>query len=231
MGICMINKLKGTLIVSCQALPDEPLYGADVMAKMAKACVLGGASAIRANSVSDIKAIREVVDVPIIGLIKQDYPDSEVYITPTKKEVMELIESGCEIIAIDATNRKRPNDEKLEDLLQLIKTHNKIALADISTYEEGINAEALGFDLVSTTLSGYTKYSKKLIGPDVKLVKRLVKKLNIGVIAEGRIMNERDLKRVIKAKPFAIVIGSAITRPLLITKNYVNTLNIYKKYL
>jgi len=227
----MINKLKGTLIVSCQALPDEPLYGADVMAKMAKACVLGGASAIRANSVSDIKAIREVVDVPIIGLIKQDYPDSEVYITPTKKEVMELIESGCEIIAIDATNRKRPNDEKLEDLLQLIKTHNKIALADISTYEEGINAEALGFDLVSTTLSGYTKYSKKLIGPDVKLVKRLVKKLNIGVIAEGRIMNERDLKRVIKAKPFAIVIGSAITRPLLITKNYVNTLNNYKKYL
>ncbi len=227
----MINKLKGTLIVSCQALPDEPLYGADVMAKMAKACVLGGASAIRANSVSDIKAIREVVDVPIIGLIKQDYPDSEVYITPTKKEVMELIESGCEIIAIDATNRKRPNDEKLEDLLQLIKTHNKIALADISTYEEGINAEALGFDLVSTTLSGYTKYSKKLIGPDVKLVKRLVKKLNIGVIAEGRIMNERDLKRVIKAKPFAIVIGSAITRPLLITKNYVNTLNNHKKYL
>ena len=171
----MINKLKGTLIVSCQALPDEPLYGADVMAKMAKACVLGGASAIRANSVSDIKAIREVVDVPIIGLIKQDYPDSEVYITPTKKEVMELIESGCEIIAIDATNRKRPNDEKLEDLLQLIKTHNKIALADISTYEEGINAEALGFDLVSTTLSGYTKYSKKLIGPDVKLVKDLLK--------------------------------------------------------
>lgn len=227
----MINKLKGTLIVSCQALPDEPLYGADVMAKMAKACVLGGASAIRANSVSDIKAIREVVDVPIIGLIKQDYPDSEVYITPTKKEVMELIESGCEIIAIDATNRKRPNDEKLEDLLQLIKTHNKIALADISTYEEGINAEALGFDLVSTTLSGYTKYSKKLIGPDIKLVKRLVKKLNIGVIAEGRIMNERDLKRVIKAKPFAIVIGSAITRPLLITKNYVNTLNNHKKYL
>lgn len=227
----MIENLRGTLIVSCQALPDEPLYGSDIMAKMALACVLGGASAIRANSVSDINAIRKTIDVPIIGLIKKDYPDSEVYITPTRKEVEELISSACEIIAIDATNRPRPNGEKLEDLLALIKASGKIALADVSTFEEGVNAEKLGFDLVSTTLSGYTSYSKKLIGPDIKLVKRLVKSLNIGVIAEGRISNEKDLKKIIKAKPFAIVIGSAITRPLLITKNYVNTLEKYKKYL
>lgn len=227
----MIEKLKGTLIVSCQALPNEPLHGSDIMAKMALACVLGGASAIRANSVSDINAIRKTVDVPIIGLIKKDYPDSEVYITPTRKEVEELVGSACEIIAIDATNRPRPNGEKLEDLLALIKASGKIALADVSTFEEGVNAEKLGFDLVSTTLSGYTSYSKKLIGPDVKLVKKLVKSLNIGVIAEGRISNEKDLKKIIKAKPFAIVIGSAITRPLLITKSYVNTLAKFKKYL
>jgi len=223
-----LEKLRGTLIVSCQALPDEPLHGSDIMAKMALACVLGGASAIRANSVVDINAIRKVVDVPIIGLIKKDYPDSEIYITPTKNEVLELINSSCDIIAIDATNRRRPNGEKLEDLLKLIKDSGKLAMADVSTFEEGIMAERMGFDLVSTTLSGYTSYSKKLIGPDVKLVKRLVKKLNIGVIAEGRISSERDLKKVMKAKPFAVVIGSAITRPLLITKKYVDTL---KKYL
>lgn len=220
----MIEKLKGKLIVSCQALTDEPLYGSEIMAKMAKACVLGGAVAIRANSVVDINSIRKEVNVPIIGLIKQDYNDSKIYITPTKKEVLALLSTDCEIIALDATKRDRPNGEKLEDLLKLIHDHNKIALADVSTFEEGIKAEELGFDLVSTTLSGYTDYTKQQEGPDFKLVKKLTKKLNIPVIAEGRINNEKDLKRIKKLKPFAIVIGSAITRPLLITKRYINLL-------
>lgn len=220
----MIEKLKGKLIVSCQALKDEPLYGSEIMAKMSKACVLGGAVAIRANSVVDINSIRKEVNVPIIGLIKQDYNDSKIYITPTKKEVLALLSTDCEIIALDATKRDRPNGEKLEDLLKLIHDHNKIALADVSTFEEGIKAEELGFDLVSTTLSGYTDYTKQQEGPDFKLVKKLTKKLNIPVIAEGRINNEKDLKRIKKLKPFAIVIGSAITRPLLITKRYISLL-------
>lgn len=221
----MIEKLRGKLIVSCQALADEPLYGADVMAKMAKACVLGGASAIRANSVADINAIKEVVDVPVIGLIKQDYDDSEIYITPTKKEVLALLTTKAEIIALDATFRMRPKGEKLSDLLKLIHEHKRLALADVSTLEEGIRAQELGFDLVSTTLSGYTSYSKQQEKPDFKLVKQLVKELNIGVIAEGRISNAKDLIKMKKQNPYAIVIGSAITRPLLITKKFVEILD------
>lgn len=220
----MIEKFKGKLIVSCQALSDEPLYGSNIMAKMAKACVMGGAAAIRANSVVDINAIKEEVDVPVIGLIKQDYEDSEIYITPTKKEVLALLTTKAEIIALDATFRIRPKGEKLADLLKLIHGHKRLAMADISTFEEGVRAQELGFDLVSTTLSGYTNYSKQQVKPDFKLVKKLVKKLNIGVIAEGRISNEEDLKKMKKLNPYAIVIGSAITRPLLITKKFVEIL-------
>lgn len=221
----MILSLKDQLIVSCQALPNEALYGANIMAKMAKAAVNGGAKAIRANSVLDILAIQQEVNVPIIGLIKQDYFDSSIFITPTKKEVLELLHTNCEIIALDATNRIRPNNENLLDLLNLIHESGKLALADIATLEEGINAEKLGFDFVSTTLSGYTEYSINTEKPDFLLVKRLVKKLKIGVIAEGRIKTAKDFLKMKKLKPYAIVIGSAITRPELITRDFVNLLN------
>lgn len=219
-----MESLRGTLIVSCQALPDEPLYGAYIMAKMAKACVLGGASAIRANGIDDILAIKQEVSVPIIGLIKRQYDDSEIYITPTKQEVVDLVNTGCEIIAIDATLRKRPNNEKLEELVNLIHKNNRIAIGDVSTIEEGLNAQKIGFDFVSTTLSGYTSYSKQSDEPDFELVEKLVKQLNIGVIAEGKISSISDMQKMKELNPFAIVIGSAITRPLLITQKYVNVL-------
>lgn len=196
-----------------------------IMARMAIAAKEGGAVGIRANSVEDIKAIKQAVNLPIIGLIKADYDDSDIFITPTKKEVMALINSGCEMIALDATNRKRPNDERLEDLLQLIHDANVLAMADISTKEEAIHAQQLGFDCVSTTLSGYTPYSTQSNDPDFELVKCLVNTLSIPVIAEGRIHRLTDAVKIQQAKPHSIVIGSAITRPQIITKRFIDALN------
>jgi N-acylglucosamine-6-phosphate 2-epimerase len=221
----MLDKIKGKLIVSCQALEGEPLHDSYIMAKMALAAKLGGASAIRSNSALDIKAIKNEVDLPVIGLYKKDYNDSEIFITPTKEEVIALIDSGCEMIALDATMRKRPNGDTLESLVELIHKHKKLAMADISTLEEALNAEKIGFDCVSTTLSGYTPYSKQQSGPDFSLVKQCVKKLHIPVIAEGRIAEGKELKKMISLKPHSIVIGSAISRPELITKKFVNILN------
>ena len=217
----MIDDIKGKLIVSCQALPDEPLYGSQIMAKMAIAATQGGASAIRAQGIDDIKAIKKVCKLPIIGLIKKQYADSDIYITPTMKEVEALIECNCEMIALDATLRKRPNGEKLEDLLLLIKNANIEAMADISTVEEAIYAQEIGFDCVSTTLSGYTDYSTKSDGPDIELIKTLVNKLSIPVIAEGRIHYPNQLEEAFLAGSYAAVVGGAITRPLEITKRFI----------
>jgi N-acylglucosamine-6-phosphate 2-epimerase len=221
----MLNQIKGKLIVSCQALPDEPLHSSFIMGRMALAAKQGGASGIRAQSVEDIKEIMTVVDLPVIGIIKRNYDDSEIYITPTQKEVKELLETMCQMIAIDATNRKRPNDENMKDLLDLIHQGGRLAMADISTYEEAVNAEKMGFDVISTTLCGYTPYSPNYEGPNLELIGQLVQDLHIPVIAEGKINHPGDLKAVLKAGAYSAVVGGAITRPQLITKKFVSILN------
>ena len=221
----MLNQIKGKLIVSCQALPDEPLHSSFIMGRMALAAKQGGASGIRAQSVEDIKEIMTVVDLPVIGIIKRNYDDSEVYITPTQKEVKELLKTQCQMIAIDATNRKRPNDENMKDLLDLIHQGGRLAMADISTYEEAVNAEKMGFDVISTTLCGYTPYSPNYEGPNLELIGQLVQDLHIPVIAEGKINHPDDLKAVLKAGAYSAVVGGAITRPQLITKKFVSILN------
>ncbi len=221
----MLNQIKGKLIVSCQALPDEPLHSSFIMGRMALAAKQGGASGIRAQSVEDIKEIMTVVDLPVIGIIKRNYDDSEIYITPTQKEVKELLETKCQMIAIDATNRKRPNDENMKDLLDLIHQGGRLAMADISTYEEAVNAEKMGFDVISTTLCGYTPYSPNYEGPNLELIGQLVQDLHIPVIAEGKINHPDDLKAVLKAGAYSAVVGGAITRPQLITKKFVSILN------
>ena len=218
----ILEQIKGKLIVSCQALENEPLHGADIMRKMAKAAKEGGASAIRANGILDIKAIKSETNLPVIGLVKRDYNGCEVYITPTVKEIQELIESGCEIIAMDATNRCHPDQVSLKEKVDLIHQAGLIAMADISTDEEALYAQSLGFDVISTTLSGYTPYSPQQESPDVELVGRLVKTLTIPVIAEGRITTTEDIKAIKAQNPFAIVVGSAITRPQIITKRFLD---------
>ena len=218
----VLEQIKGKLIVSCQALEHEPLHGSHIMRKMAKAAKEGGASAIRANGVSDIIEIKAETGLPVIGLIKRDYPKCDAYITPTIKEIDELIASGCEIIAMDATNRCHPDAISLKAKVNRIHQANLLAMADISTYEEAVHAQELGFDVVSTTLSGYTPYSPQQEAPDCELVGRLVKDLRIPVIAEGRIFSVEDIKMIKAQNPYAIVVGSAITRPQIITKRFAD---------
>ena len=193
----ILEKIKGGLIVSCQALPTEPLYDSYIMSKMAWAAYLGGAVGIRANTVVDIKAIKEKVDLPVIAIIKEEYPDSEVYITPTMKEVDALVEVGCEIIALDATKRVRPNGVTLEEFFKEVRAKypNQLFMADTSCFEEGKKAEELGFDLIGTTMAGYTPYTKGTSLPDFTLMERYVKELNTPVIAEGGIWVPEDLKK------------------------------------
>lgn len=217
----MIDKIYHQLIVSCQARPGEPLRDSGIIAKMAEAAVIGGAAAIRAAGVEDILAIKRAVSVPVIGLIKREYPDSDIYITPTKREVEELLSTGCEMIAIDATSRRRPGGEEVKELLALAHHHRRLVLADVATFEEAKAAQDLGFDAVATTMAGYTAYTRPLPGPDFRLLRRMVRRLFIPVIAEGRIYDTRDLRKVLKIGPHAVAIGTAITRPHVITERFL----------
>ncbi len=222
----ILNQIKGGLIVSCQALKTEPLYDSYIMSKMAWAAYLGGAVGIRANTVVDILAIKEKVDLPVIGIIKEEYDDSDVYITPTMKEVDALVEIGCEIIALDATKRLRPNGVTLEEFFTEVRAKypNQLFMADTSCFEEGQLAEKLGFDLIGTTMAGYTPYTKGRKLPDVELIEQYVKELNTPVIAEGGIWVPEDLVNVYEAGAFGAVCGTAITRPMDITKRFVKAL-------
>jgi len=219
----MANLKKG-LIVSCQAVKGEPLYGLDIMHHFARAAVLGGAKGIRANYVSDINAIKNEVDVPVIGIIKAVYDDSEVYITPTLKEVKELLETGCEVIALDATKRKRPNGETLESLVNYIRENapDVEIMADCSDFEEAKAADKLGFDYIGSTMRGYTEYTKGISIPDYDFLKKMKDELNAKIIAEGGIWDTAQLEKVLECEPYAVVIGSAITRPMDITKHFAN---------
>lgn len=223
----ILEQIKGGLIVSCQALPHEPLYDSYIMSKMAYAAMLGGAVGIRANTIVDILAIRKRVDLPIIGIIKQEYDGSDVYITPTMDEVDALVEIGCDIIATDATNRIRPNGKTFEDFFSEVRAKypNQLFMADTSCFEEGQLAEKLGFDLIGTTMAGYTPYTKGRSLPDLELIEKYSKELNVPIIAEGGIWSPEDLKNVYKAGAFSAVCGTAITRPMDITKRFVKALD------
>lgn len=224
----VFKQLKNKLVVSCQALEEEPLHSPMIMGRMAVAAQQGGASGIRANSVVDIQEIKRNVDLPIIGIIKQDYPDSEVFITPTLKEVKALMEAGVEMIAMDATDHERPHGESLNDIVQYAKLHAQdIALmADISTVEEAIMAEQLGFDCVSTTLVGYTKETKgqNIADDDFAMIKQIRESVSIPVVAEGKVDNPNKARHVLEAGADFTVVGSAITRPQLITEKFANAI-------
>jgi len=199
------------------------------MGKMALAAQDGGAIGIRANSVDDINEIKSQVQLPVIGIIKRDYEDSEVYITATHKEINELLTTEAEIIALDATHQVRPNHEKLEELLKKIHAGGRLAMADCSTLDEAIKAEKLGFDIVSTTLAGYTSYSKKTDTPDFELLEAVIHNVSIPVIMEGHTDRPEQVKAALELGAFAVVVGSIITRPQLITARYAAAAKTVRK--
>lgn len=220
-----LEQLHHRLIVSCQALEDEPLHSASIMAKMALAAAQGGAAGIRANSVVDINAIKAEVALPVIGIIKRDYADSAVYITATMKEAEALVEqTTAEVIALDATNRRRPHGVEIVRLLNYIHAKGRLAMADISNFEEGVAASRLGFDLISTTMSGYTDYTPKRDEPDFELVQKLSQGVKTPIIMEGHTWLPAHVATAFDAGAFSAVVGGAITRPQQITAHYVDYL-------
>lgn len=220
----VLDQLKGGLVVSCQALDTEPLCNSKIMARMALAAKEGGAVGIRANSPCDIAEIQRAVDLPLIGLYKVNYPDSEVYITPTVKEVDDLATLGVAIIAVDATKRPRPGGRTFKNFFTEIrqKYPNQLFMADTSCYEEGVTAEELGADLVGTTMSGYTEYTREVRLPNYDLMERYTKALKLPVVAEGGIWTPEQLKAAFDLGVWTAVVGTAITRPREITRRFVN---------
>lgn len=216
-----LEGLKGKLIVSCQALPDEPLHSSFIMGRMAYAAYVGGASGIRANTVVDIKEIKKNVDLPIIGIIKKQYGDNQVYITPTMAEIDELVAEGVDIIAIDGTKRERPDGRTLEDLMKEVreKYPNQLFMADISSVEEAITAQKVGFDIVGTTLVGYTEYTAG--NNPVEELAKVVKAVTVPVIGEGNLDTPEKARKALEVGAYAVVVGGAITRPQQITKKFV----------
>ncbi len=223
-----VEQLKGRLIVSCQALPHEPLHSSFIMGRMALAAQQGGAYGIRANTKEDIKEIQSQVDLPVIGIVKRDYEDSSVYITPTLLEVEELMEVKPEIIAMDATQALRPGGLTLDEFFHKVKERypNQLWMADCSTVEEALHADELGFDFIGTTMVGYTPQSKemRIEADDFAILREIVAKAKHRVIAEGNINTPEKARRVIELGAFSVVVGSIITRPQLITKAFAEAL-------
>ena len=224
-----VENLKGKLIVSCQALPHEPLHSSFIMGRMALAAKQGGAFGIRANTKEDIKEIQSVVDLPVIGIVKRDYTDSKVYITPTMREIEELMEVKPEIIALDATIAARPGGLTLDEFFHQIKAKypDQLLMADCSTVEEALHADELGFDFIGTTMVGYTEQSQglRIEENDFEILREIVAKAKHRVIAEGNINTPEKAKRVIELGAFSVVVGSIITRPQLITKSFAEALD------
>lgn len=214
----LIKSLKASLIVSVQAYPGEPLRTPETMAQMSRACELGGAAAIRCQGLSDIAAIKGRVEVPVIGLWKDGREG--VYITPTLRHARACVAAGADIVAIDATDRHRPDGKLLEDTVRPLQEEGVLLMADCMTIEDIRHAYELGFDLVSTTLS----HNKPAIetslneGPDLPLLRQAVEEFpDLPIICEGHVHTPQDARAALDAGAWSVVVGTAITHPTSVT--------------
>jgi len=223
-----ILSMKQGLIVSCQITDDKgfydsenPIYGSEMMALIARAAVNGGALGIRVNGPEDTLAVKEAVNVPIIGINKTDIPGYDVRITPTFNTAKEVILKGADIVAIDATFRSRPEGMTSTELIKKIKNNfNVLIMADISTLEEAIEAEKAGADLVATTLSSYTSYTRNRKKPDFDLVQRIFQAIKIPVICEGGVSTPVEAKEALKHGAYAVTVGAMIVNVKRIVSAY-----------
>ena len=223
----ILEKLKHKIIISVQAMPSEPLYDEVCINAMIKSVLAGGAAGLRVAGARDVRNAKAISDVPVIGITKPSKIPANykklVYITPTIKDAKSIIDAGADIVAFDATARNRNTKENLYQIIDYIHKSGRLAMADISTFEEGIMNSLLGADILSTTLSGYTTYSENNSGdkPDFNLVKKLVNAVDTPVILEGKIWEPEEVKQAFKSGAHSVVIGSAVTRPQLLTKRFV----------
>ncbi|MDE5841437.1 MAG: N-acetylmannosamine-6-phosphate 2-epimerase [Malacoplasma sp.] len=221
-----LKKIKGNLVVSCQAVGDEPLNNPIAIQLVAKACLEGGAKVLRLSQYDHIKSIKSISgNTPIIGLIKREFKNSEVIITPSIEDVKQLIDLKVDCIAMDATLRKRPK-ETLQELVNYCRENapDILIMADCSNFEDIENAEKLGFDLIGTTLRGYTKQTSgnSNLENNYEFIKEVLKKIKVPLIAEGGIWEPYQVNDLLNIGCFAVVVGSAITRPKEITKYFLN---------
>lgn len=224
-----IGSLRKGLIVSCQAKPGSPLRNSLVMAAMAQAAELGGAVGIRANGEEDVSAICARVKLPVIGINKIVHAGYDVFITPTLESARQVVNAGADIIAMDATLRERPDHLSTVEAIKLYKRElGCLIMADISTLEEGLAAADAGADIVATTLSGYTPYSRQQEAPDFLLIAELAARIQTPIIAEGRMASPDDARHALELGARAVVIGTAITAIDWVTRRYVNALNEYQ---
>lgn len=219
----VLERLRGGLVVSCQAPEDDPLSGPPVMARMAATVAAAGAAAIRAEGLDDLRAVRDRVALPLIGLWKDG--GAEVYITPTLDHALAVAKIGVEVVAVDGTRRPRPDGLDLATVVRTVQREaGVLVMADVATLEDGLAAEAAGADLVGTTLSGYTRDSPAPSGPDLPLVAALAARLRVPVLAEGRIRTPAEARAARDAGAWAVVVGTAITRPQAIASWFVEGL-------
>jgi len=220
----LLARLRGGLIVSCQARAGHPLHDVQVIAALARAAEAGGAAGVRVDGERDIRAVREAVHVPIIGIRKVWLPDVPVVITPTFTDAAAVASAGADVIALDATARGRPGGARIDELIPRIRGELKRpVMADVSTFEEGCRAAELGADVVATTLSGYTG-GPTPGDPDLELVRQLARALDVPVVAEGRYRTPAQVLEALRAGAFAVVVGRAITDALAITQSFVEAM-------
>lgn len=228
----LIESLKNGLIVSCQVQKDDPIYTDDIVVKMAEAAKWAGAVGIRANSPEQIKAIKEKVDLPMIGLYKIWHEDSDVFITPTLEAAKQVWEAGAEIIALDCTNQITHEKTKAFELLPIVKSEipDAIIFADVSNYDEAKKAIELGADIVAPTLYGYTEETKNIEEPNLREFARMCRdfKDDAYVMMEGHLYTPEDAMKCLYLGAHAVVVGSAITRPHLTAKRFVDLLSGYQ---
>lgn len=228
----LIESLKDGLIVSCQVQKDDPIYTDDIVVKMAEAAKWAGAVGIRANSPEQIKAIKEKVDLPIIGLYKIWHDDTDVFITPTIEAAKQVWEAGAQIIALDCTSQITHEKTKAYELLPILKKEipDAIIFADISNYDEAKRAIELGADIVAPTLYGYTGETKHIEEPNMREFARMCRDFenDAYVMMEGHLYTPEDAMKCIYLGAHSVVVGSAITRPHLTAKRFVDLLNRFQ---
>lgn len=215
-----LEEVRGRLVVSCQARAGEPLHGPVHMTAMAQSALIGGAAGLRLEGPADIAAVRATTEVPIIGLWKVG--DAPVYITPTMDAVRQVVDAGADIVAVDATGRRRPDGSTLEDVVRYVHGAGRLLMADVATVAQSTAAVSAGADLVGSTLSGYTDDSPAVDGPDLQLVADLVAAVSVPVVAEGRVRSPEQAAEALRRGAWCVVVGGAITRPAEITRRFAN---------